>query len=99
MSINERSVEAARMLVIIGGLTADNDALATDLARVTAERDRLIERWPDGINANHVGWSFGRGWIANCGDGTGLQLEYREDRTEAVRFAAGLHPEPKGYPE
>ncbi|MDE2100513.1 MAG: hypothetical protein KGL39_24935, partial [Patescibacteria group bacterium] len=73
------------------------DRLAAELARVTAERDKLIERWP-----NTVGKSVEEGYIDGLWrvyggtdeNGDVIVLGVFQTRTEAVWFAAGLD-EPK----
>lgn len=73
------------------------DRLRADLARVTAERDKMIERWPDDSGEYDSIESFeyddgpGKGYEAKS-PYKGVPRVIREftDKTAAVRFAAGL---------
>lgn len=71
-------------------LVEATEAIKAALARVTAERDRLIEAWPcrdkDTVYRDLNGkWAVSRGWstFANCDP-------CYDTREAAVRAAAGL---------
>lgn len=70
----------------INVLTTQLAEAKADLARVTAERDRLIERWGTG-NAPVKSDDSEEWWVANGDDPRG---KWFPTRTPAVRFAAGL---------
>lgn len=77
---------------MMGKIADEIDALREQLAKVTAERDRLIERWPDGTFGGvkvEKHWDL---WAVTSSDGpmsfsTAIRLS---TKAEAVRFAAGL---------
>ncbi len=73
-------------------VTAENATLRAERDKFRAERDRLIEAWPNLGNCYFrcVGKSGRHHWYTRP---LGPIRKFR-DRTEAVRFAAGLDPEP-----
>lgn len=98
MADADRAIAEERNAEYRASPQAEIDRLEAELARVTAERDRLIERWPcDGRDdcGSSIEWMclkgcepFYEAWVA------GKSREFAT-KTEAVRYTAGLDG-PKG---
>ena len=79
--------ENAELIASAPDMADKIERLEADLARVTAERDRLIERWPcDRVNLSDDELGY---FAVSMTTGNGKAFNYNS-RTAAVRFAAGL---------
>ena len=65
------------------------DVVVAELARVTAERDRLIEKWPNYPSTDRTVTTVYGGMFAVIG----YNREHFDTREDAVRFAAGQKSE------